>query len=61
VITMATHGEYEQWKNDPAAQQEYKEYLFREIFQTAPITDPTVQPFLEQFTRQFDQIFKEKT
>jgi hypothetical protein len=53
--------EHEEWLKDPVAQQEYKEYLFREIFQTAPITDPTVQPFLEQFTRQFETIFKEKS
>jgi len=61
MITMATNKEYEQWKNDPVAQQEYKEHLFREIFQTAPITDPQVQPFLEQFTREFVKQFKEKT
>jgi hypothetical protein len=58
---MATHKEYEEWKADPVAQQEYKEYLFREIFQTAPITDPLVQPFFHQFTRQFETIFKEKS
>jgi hypothetical protein len=27
---MATHGEYEEWKNDPVAQQEYTQYLLEE-------------------------------
>jgi hypothetical protein len=57
---MNTDKEYKTWKTDPASQQEYKEYLFKEIFQTPPITDPTVQPFLEQFTCQFNEIFRKK-
>ena len=57
MITMATHGEYEQWKNDPVAQQEYTQYLLEEARKTAPNLDQ----FIDQFTKQFDQIFKEKT
>ena len=55
MITMATHGEYEQWKNDPVAQQEYTKYLLEEATKTAPNLDK----FIDQFTKQFDQIFKE--
>ena len=55
MITMATHGEYEQWKNDPVAQQEYTKYLLEEAQKTAPDLDQ----FIDQFTKQFDQIFKE--
>lgn len=54
---MATHGEYEEWKADPVAQQEYTEYLLKEALKTAPNLDQ----FIDQFTKQFDQIFKEKT
>ena len=57
MITMATHGEYEQWKNDPVAQQEYTQYLLEEAQKTAPNLDQ----FNDNFTKQFDQIFKEKT
>jgi len=56
VITMATHGEYEEWKNDPVAQQEYTKYLLEEAYKTSPNLDE----FINHFTRQFDQIFKEK-
>lgn len=55
MITMATHGEYEQWKNDPVAQQEYTKYLLEEATKTAP----DLEQFIDQFTKQFDQIFKE--
>ena len=54
---MATHKEYEEWKADPAAQQEYTQYLLEEAQKTAPNLDE----FIDQFTRQFDQIFKEKS
>ena len=54
---MATHAEYEQWKNDPVAQQEYTQYLLEEAKKTAPNLDQ----FIDNFTKQFDQIFKEKT
>ena len=57
MITMSTHGEYEQWKNDPVAQQEYTEYLLKEAIKTAPNLDQ----FINQFTCQFNEIFKEKT
>ena len=57
MITMATHGEYEQWKNDPVAQQEYTKYLLEEATKTAPNLDQ----FIDNFTKQFDQIFKEKS
>ena len=57
MITMSTHGEYEQWKNDPVAQQEYTKYLLEEAYKTSPKLDE----FIEHFTKQFDQIFKEKT
>jgi hypothetical protein len=57
MITMSTHGEYEQWKNDPVAQQEYSQYLLEE----AKKTDPNAIEFINQFTRNFNQIFKEKT
>ena len=57
MITMATHGEYEQWKSDPVAQQEYSKYLLEEAKKTAPNLDE----FIDQFTKQFDQIFKEKS
>ena len=53
---MATHKEYEEWKADPAAQQEYTQYLLEEATKTAPNLDEFINPF----TRQFDQIFKEK-
>ena len=55
MITMATHGEYEQWKNDPVAQQEYTKYLLEEATKTAP----DLAQFIDSFTKQFDQIFKE--
>jgi hypothetical protein len=54
---MATHGEYEEWKADPVAQQEYRQYLLEEAYKTSPKLDE----FIEHFTNQFDQIFKEKT
>ena len=57
MITMATNQEYEQWKNDPVAQQEYTQYLLEEATKTAPNLDQ----FIEQFTRQFETIFKEKS
>jgi len=57
MITMATNKEYEEWKKDPAAQQEYAQYLFEEAKKTAPDLDQ----FIDQFTRQFDTIFKEKS
>ena len=57
MITTATNKEYEQWKNDPVAQQEYTQYLLEEAQKTAPNLDQ----FIEQFTRQFDTIFKEKS
>jgi len=57
MITMSTHGEYEQWKNDPVAQQEYTEYLLKEAIKT----DPKLDQFINQFTCQFNEIFKEKT
>ena len=57
MITMATHKEYEEWKADPVAQQEYRQYLLEEAYKTSPKLDE----FIEHFTNQFDQIFKEKT
>ena len=54
---MATNQEYEEWKTDPVAQQEYTEYLLKEAIKTAPNLDQ----FIDQFTRQFNKIFKEKT
>jgi hypothetical protein len=54
---MATHKEYEEWKADPAAQQEYTQYLLKEATKTAPNLDE----FIEQFTCKFDEIFKEKS
>ena len=54
---MATHKEYEEWKADPAAQQEYTQYLLEEAIKTAPNLDQ----FIDNFTKQFDQIFKEKS
>lgn len=56
MITMATHGEYEEWKADPVAQQEYMQYLLEEATKTAPNLDE----FIEQFTCKFNEIFKEK-
>ena len=57
MITMATHKEYEEWKADPVAQQEYTQYLLKEAYKTSP----KLNEFIEHFTNQFDQIFKEKT
>jgi len=57
MITMATNKEYEEWKKDPAAQQEYAQYLFEEATKTAPNLDE----FIKQFTCKFDEIFKEKS
>lgn len=57
MITMSTHGEYEQWKTDPVAQQEYTQYLLEEARKTAPNLDQ----FIDSFTKQFDQIFKENS
>jgi hypothetical protein len=54
---MATNQEYEEWKTDPVAQQEYTQYLLEEAKKTAPNLDE----FIDHFTKQFDQIFKEKT
>jgi hypothetical protein len=53
---MSTHKEYEEWKADPVAQQEYTEYLLTEATKTAPNFDQ----FIDQFTRQLNTIFKEK-
>jgi hypothetical protein len=50
---MATNQEYEEWKTDPVAQQEYTQYLLEEAKKTAPDLDQ----FIDQFTRQFDTIF----
>ena len=49
--------EYEQWKNDPVAQQEYREYLLEEAQKTEPI--PIY--FTEKLTSNFNKIFKEKS
>lgn len=54
---MATNQEYEEWKNDPVAQQEYNKYLLEEAYKT----NPKIQEFIDSFTKQFDQIFKEKS
>jgi hypothetical protein len=54
---MATHKEYEEWKADPAAQQEYTQYLLEE----AQKTDPKSKEFINQFTSKFNEIFKEQT
>ena len=59
MITMSTHGEYEQWKNDPVSQQEYKQYLLEELQKTEPISEPVAIYFTEQLTRNFNIIFKE--
>ena len=56
---MATHKEYEQWKNDPVAQQEYKQYLLEELQKTEPTPEPVALYFTEQLTRNFNIIFKE--
>jgi hypothetical protein len=53
---MATNQEYEQWKNDPVAQQEYTQYLLEEATKTAP----NLNEFINQFTCKFNEIFKEK-
>jgi hypothetical protein len=50
-------NEYEQWKADPVAQQEYAQYLLEEEQKT----EPTLEEFINQFTNQFNQIFKEKS
>ena len=54
---MATNQEYNEWKSDPVAQQEYAQYLLEEATKTAP----NLEDFINQFTRNFDEIFKEKT
>ena len=54
---MSTHQEYENWKNDPVAQQEYTKYLLEEAKKNSPALDE----FINQFTNQFDKIFKEKS
>ena len=54
---MATHSEYQEWKADPVAQQEYSNYLLEEAYKT----NPKINEFIEHFTKQFDQIFKEKS
>jgi hypothetical protein len=54
---MATNQEYEDWKKDPVAQQEYTKYLLEE----AQKTDPKAIEFINQFTSQFNKIFKEKS
>ena len=56
MITMATNQEYEDWKKDPVAQQEYEKYLLEEAYKTSP----KIKDFIDSFTKQFDQIFKEK-
>jgi hypothetical protein len=50
-------SEYDQWKTDPVAQQEYTKYLLEEAKRNSPALDE----FINQFTSQFNQIFKEKT
>jgi hypothetical protein len=54
---MATNQEYEDWKKDPVAQQEYEKYLLEEAYKTSP----KIKDFIDSFTKQFDEIFKEKT
>ena len=58
---MSTQGEYERWKNDPVAQQEYKNYLLEELQKTEPIPEPVAIYFTNQLTRNFNEIFKEKS
>jgi len=57
MITMATNKEYEEWKKDPAAQQEYAQYLFEELKKP----DSNNNQFIGQFTRAFNETCKEKT
>lgn len=57
MITMATNKEYQQWKTDPVAQQEYTKYLLEKELKK----DPVPQDFIDQFTSKFNEIFKEKT
>ena len=57
MITMATEKEYQQWKTDPVAQQEYSKYLLEKELKK----DPVPQDFIDQFTSKFNEIFKEKT
>jgi hypothetical protein len=54
---MPVNNEYEEWKTDPVAQQEYTEYLIKEALSK----DPDPNKYFIQFTRNFNQIFKEKT
>ena len=55
MITMATNKEYEEWKSDPVAQQEYTKYLFEELQKP----DSNTNQFIGIFTRSFNEIFKE--
>lgn len=48
--------EYERWKTDPAAQQEYMKYLLEE----AKKKDPEPSKIIDQFTCQFNEIFRKK-
>jgi len=57
MITMATNKEYEEWKKDPAAQQEYAQYLFEELKKP----DSNCNQFIGQFTRAFNETCKEKS
>jgi hypothetical protein len=54
---MPVNEEYEQWKKDPVAQQEYREYLLEKALSK----DPDPNQYFIQFTRNFNQIFKEKS
>jgi hypothetical protein len=56
MISMATEKEYQEWLNDPVAQQEYSEYLTKEAYKT----NPKFNEIINHFTKQFDEIFKEK-
>lgn len=54
---MNLEAQYQEWKNDPVAQQEYKDYLLEEAQKTEPI--PIY--FTEKLTSNFNKIFKEKS
>ena len=53
---MNTDQEYQQWKADPVAQQEYMNYLLEE----KPKQDPEPPKIFDHFTCQFNEIFRKK-
>lgn len=53
---MTTQQEYEDWKNDPKAQEEYKKWRIEDEIKRSKLPDP-FNTDTNQFAQAFNQIF----